>query len=92
LGYLGTSLLRAIEVADVDERLKRVEYDLAYLAQENIQQIFSCVESAGECLFQMARGSTRGNGAHVAMAKLLGKPATNPTKRPICAAVLGPAP
>src|SRR5271157_1116861 len=35
LGYLGTSLLKAIEVADIDERLKRVEYDLAYLAQEN---------------------------------------------------------
>src|SRR5271167_1184743 len=33
------------------------------------------------------RGSTRENGAHVAMAKLLGKPAANPTKRPICAAV-----
>ena len=37
LGYLGTSLLRAIEMADVDERLKRVENDFAYLAQESPQ-------------------------------------------------------
>src|SRR5271157_4208091 len=35
LAYIGTSLLKAIVVADVDDRLKRVEYDLAYLAQEN---------------------------------------------------------
>ena len=37
LGYLGTSLLRAIEMADADERLKRVENDLACLAQESPQ-------------------------------------------------------
>ena len=37
LGYLGTSLLRAIEMADVDERLKRVENDFACLAQESPQ-------------------------------------------------------
>src|SRR5208283_492976 len=35
LAYIGTSLLKAIEVADDDDRLKRVEYDLEVLAQES---------------------------------------------------------